>query len=234
METLVFDHLPKCGGTSIKSWLMANYPAESTYQIDGRKPHYSVAEFVSLPTTEQEKCKLIVGHEASRIYSQLFFPARMVTVLREPVERMVSHYYYVRSDKWHYLHESVMSRRISLGDYCHTDLSAELSNGMVQHFAGMSLAEVDAEPDVALERAKRCLRSHYAVVGDQSDLAGFASRVQKMSSLPVPFNGERENVTPDRPLSRELDAEDERLIMLANQLDVILYDWACEELILKP
>ena len=60
-----------------------------------------------------------------------------ITVLRDPVDRIASHYYYAKRYPTHYLHKEITGRNMSLQDYASARLSDELDNGQVRMLAGV-------------------------------------------------------------------------------------------------
>ena len=45
---ILFDHLPKCGGSSLNKYLEMHYPRRRTFSIDGYHPEVSVEKFKNL------------------------------------------------------------------------------------------------------------------------------------------------------------------------------------------
>jgi hypothetical protein len=95
---LIFIHVPKAGGTTLNNILMRNF----RYRIDGYGvdffPRYYPDEFVSLvqapDNDDTRRPVFFTGHItlANKIFR--YIPVRYVaiTMLRDPVQRIVSHY----------------------------------------------------------------------------------------------------------------------------------------------
>ena len=77
--------------------------------------------------------------------------SKYITFLRDPVERLISHYHYVLRRPKHYLYEQVVKDGLSLSDYVTSDISPELSNHQVRMISGREDGELGLSD---LEQAK--------------------------------------------------------------------------------
>ena len=90
---ILFDHLPKCGGSSLNKYLEMHYPRRRTFSIDGYHPEVSVEKFKNLSKKNRHGYDLVKGHLAHELLDYVHPECLKVTVLREPVDRIISHYY---------------------------------------------------------------------------------------------------------------------------------------------
>jgi hypothetical protein len=149
-------------------------------------------------------------------------------MLRDPVDRLVSHYYYVLRDSTHYLHQRVTSEKMSLRDYVAAGMTKELDNGQVRFLSGAFYRDPfgQCSRDL-LEYAKENLRNHFAVVGlaerfdDTVRLLAARYGWKDMSYV-------RKNVTSERPAIDELPPNTLEAIRSVNLLDMELYAFAAE------
>lgn len=141
-ETLLIStHMPKTGGLSFRAMLeryygeafqhdYADYPLTHT---PAARHRHAYSEALKQAETVDRKINCIHGHFLPAKYLLLADerPARFVTWLRHPIERLVSHY-----DYWHRvyeknsplvspLHERVVSEKWSLEAFC---VAPELAN----------------------------------------------------------------------------------------------------------
>lgn len=85
-----------------------------------------------------------------------------VTVLRHPVERVVSVYKQIVKDQRHMLHDRVMGSRIGLEEYVESGMDeGQTENSQTRQLSGRQFGVVDA---AALDEAKRNLEK-FRVVG---------------------------------------------------------------------
>jgi hypothetical protein len=91
----LFVHVPKCGGTSVLHAIRETHPEPHSLELNG--DHFvekrTILEHVAdrLPTA-----RVVFGHRVfAALVRSMPQPARMVTVLRDPVDRAISHYNYI-------------------------------------------------------------------------------------------------------------------------------------------
>jgi len=175
-----------------------------------------------MPATQLEPVQVVMGHFSFGPHRFLAEPSRYITILREPIDRVISHYYFVRRDPTHYLYEA--SQRLNLRDFvvaCGTD---EPNNDQTRLLAG------DCGPGSALARgeelfatAQQHLRENLAVTGLTED---FDRSVLVMKHVfgwrSFPFYA-RENVSNQRPGTSRIADETLRVIRAYNQPDLKLY-----------
>src|SRR5687767_3878959 len=112
MPPLVFMHIPRAGGTGIDAWLYASFlPRSFWYPSD-----YIRQRFVGLPAGADA----VVGHVPSTL------PGTYITLLRPPVERVISLYYA------HMNYGDFPHRGLSLHEYVERAPYAEIDNGMTR------------------------------------------------------------------------------------------------------
>lgn len=88
-------------------------------------------------------------------------------MLRDPIDRVISHYYHVINRPKHYLYKAVTSRNMNLAEYVRSGLSHEANNGQVRQISGVEAVFFDREPvsPGVLDVAKRNLSEHFHGVG---------------------------------------------------------------------
>ena len=78
-----------------------------------------------------------MGHMGFGLHDYLPQGASYITMLRDPIDRIVSHYYYVLQNQGHYLHKEVAGKGLSLEQFADSALSTELDNGQTRVLAGL-------------------------------------------------------------------------------------------------
>jgi hypothetical protein len=154
-------------------------------------------------------------------------PTCYITLLRDPVERAISHYYYVLRRPEHDLHAEVVSRRMSLEEYADRASPAELRDGQTRMIAGLGdSAPLSVE---ALEIAKEHLTRHFAVAGLTERFDESLLIMQKRFGWRNVFYLRR-NVAPNRPPERVISPASRQVIRERNPLDAALHQFAGEQL----
>lgn len=222
-DNLIFLHIPKAAGSTLHPVLERHYN-KRTYQTISLPEQLEA--FKHLPETERHRICLLKGHMPFGMHSYLAGHSRYITLLRHPVERIVSHYYYDKRNPDHYLYPHI-ARGMSLLDFASAGLSGELHNGQVRLLSGhdQDIPCGECTRDL-LDTAKRNIEDSFAVVGlterfDESlVLMGIA-----LGWNWTPYYLNR-NVSKDKPVAKQIDPLALKAIEQANQLDLELYDWA--------
>ena len=220
---VLFDHLPKCAGSAIDTYLGAQYPRRHVFKTDPNFPRESVAKFRKMSEIDRFRYRLVVGHMAHDLVELVHPETTKLTILREPIDRIVSHYYYVLQQDQHYLHDRVVGENIKLEQYATLGLSEELSNWYTTHFTGWTLDEVNRNPTGALKCALEVVTQKYDIVGFQNDLPGVAEQIRTAARFTDAFENAMTNQTRKRLSLREISDEARKSIGGANAVDLDLY-----------
>jgi hypothetical protein len=227
VRKLLFEHVPKCAGTAAMKYLEQRYSRRRTYTVYDRRPN-ECETFRRMPEEQRRRYDLVIGHGAHRLLDWFAPDAVTATVLRQPVDRIVSHYYYVLEQPDHYLHGRVVGGKMSLRDYVESGLSDELRNYMTCSFLGASPAEAERDPARAVDRAWDVLRGRYRVVGIVERLPPAMEAIRTAIGATTPWKNARTNSTAGRRSLESIAAEDRRAIADRNALDLELYRRAAE------
>ncbi len=236
-KTLMILHIPKCAGTTLRTILERQYPLADIYKIksDIRGDQVRLANMSEI---FKRPIRAVFGHYAYGLHSALApgQPFEYVTVLRDPVARVVSLYSYTRTESpAHYL--SNAARAMTLGEFVTSGVTWQVDNGMVRQLCGADRFKMTARAQQVpyddceipfkavtrqhLEAAKVNLDT-FALVGFVEYFDRFLARMQARFSWRIPAyknrNVSRESVTPS--------ADDVQAIRGLNELDFELYNWA--------
>ena len=90
-HSYVFLHIPKTGGITLYHVLNRQFDRSQVFTIRGLIDR---REFEELSEISRERLQLVRGHMEFGIHSWLTEPVSYFTILREPVNRVISHYYF--------------------------------------------------------------------------------------------------------------------------------------------
>ena len=185
----------------------------------------NTVSFRDLPRSKRMETQCIMGHASFGLHRDLIGSTEYVTLLRDPVNRIISLYYYARRAEGHRHHEVIREEDVSLHDYVTSGINeVEIRNGMTRQIAGLT----DELPDRhALKQAKQHLRDYFGVVGlverfDESLL--LMKRQYGWGQVAY----RRRRVGKGRPRKEDISEETLHEIRERNRLDWELYRFAKE------
>lgn len=228
--TLVFVHVPKTAGTTLQSIIsrlykpheiLAEYPTESLSRLEQR--------FKAFSTEQQVAIKVILGHFPYGSCNWSENRPTYVTVLREPIDRLISHYHFVKRAPDHYLHQAVNVQDMSLEEYVASGISLEMDNGQTRMICGPAAMKIPFGQCTAdmLAEAKYNLRNKITVVGLTEDFDRTVILMGHIFGWNWPFYIAR-NRTRNRPQRTEIAPETIRIMEKQNRFDIALYNYARE------
>lgn len=220
---ILFDHLPKCGGSSLAEYLEAHYPRRLIFTIDGRNFAASAGSFKALSRPQRHRYDLVKGHLAHELLDYVHPECLKVTVLREPVDRIVSHYYFAKSDAQHYLNSRILESDLSLEEYATSDLSDELRNWYTTHFSGLTVAEAEQSPEQTVAAAVDVVLQRYDIIGFLDEFDSFTSTLKDQAMFRHEYQNKRINVTPNRPSLENIPRSTLDRIEEVNNLDIAFF-----------
>jgi hypothetical protein len=225
VQSLIFLHIPKTAGTTLSRIIEKQYPGRAVYTTRTEGGHArSLEDFKALDPSQRNEIRCLKGHIPFGMHAYLRQPCVYITLLREPVDRIISHYYFVLKNPRHYLHKQVIEGHMTLDDYVSSGISTELSNGQTRMLADRD----DESPSAMLGSAKKNLCDHFAVVGlTESFDESLLLMKHHLGWRRVYYA--RENVTPGRPLKSQISRSTVHLIEQANEADLKLYAFAREQ-----
>ena len=231
-QSLIFLHIPKTAGTTLHQIIEKQYESTSILKI-GINTQKCIDKFKNLPEKEREKFRVIKGHMAFGLHEFLPQPCTYITMLRDPIDRVISSYYYVLRAPVHYLHEYVTtttSRQMSLKDFVCSGICTDLDNGQTRRLAGVSVGRLSGSQTVnfgessteLLEKAKENLTNYFSVVGTLGKFDEFLLLAKQSFGWSNCYYA-RQNVTNKRPLKEQISEDTLETIEKYNQLDIQLY-----------
>jgi len=254
-RTVIFVHLPKTAGSTVNHILYRMYDerqiCQITKEVDGANGHgwtslnsnpsrrsrfksqkkslrVTIPELQELPAARRAQIKLLMGYQSFGLHDFLPNPCTYMTLLRDPVDRVISHYYYVLRMPTHPLHNRVKSLNMSLEEYVESGIATDLDNDQLRR-----LAAVGGKDNIAFGQCSRelllrgidNLNTHFAVVGlterfDESVI--LMKRALSWRAFPYYI---RRNLTKKRTAVTDIPKRTIRVIERCNQFDCELYEY---------
>lgn len=226
-EMIFFMHLPRTAGTTLNTVLRNNFAPEAMLSV------YKDTEYARCRELEPEvldRIRLVQGHlmpasyEPPTLYGRR---VRMFTFLRDPLDRLISEYHFLKSWPDNHLYAYLNERSISFRKYLTSEerrLAHRGKNFMTRCLAG-NLFAPGISLEVELEQAKRHLAQAFCFVGIQERFDESLLLLAEEISLESLYY-ERRNALRGG-YAADIDKEDRELAAALNTADLELYAFAC-------
>jgi hypothetical protein len=168
---------------------------------------------------------VIHGHFDMSLAKLLPSNAEFMTLLRDPVERAISHYYHYRRLTTDPIHPLAM--RSTLAEWVGTRGLVEMDNGQTRRLAGEMGLPVGEVSPLTLAKAKANLANKFSVVGLTERFAESQVLLHRQFKWPYRRYPER-NVDHNRLRRAEVSSEVLKIVENCNRFDRELYQFASE------
>jgi hypothetical protein len=233
LQPIVFLHIPKAGGTTLRAILKRQYRSQEIFEI-GSDINRDIVKFTFLPMQVRYQIKLLIGHMTHGLHALFPKSSICLTMLRDPVSRVYSEYRFLSSNKHHPLYSIVSP--LTYHQYLDLDPTRQASNGQTRLISGSTYGDTIGIPGIEpigkhhLARALENLERFYPQVGlleryDESLLL-WCQRFNWQYPL-----YEKKNIS--RKVSKPLDSSEIEHTLEKNQFDAVLYKRAAEMLDLR-
>lgn len=234
-QKLVFLHIPKSAGLTFDAMLRSQFSPEDVCPE-------RISQLAYWPREQLDSYLYFSGHETFRNLQRIPGEKKIVTFLRQPVDRIVSFYSYLSSHSWSAinggnLHPHRLAKFYSLKDFLKNDPPGYLSsdNLMTRYLADLTLNR-DGKPwrdDVELlETALENLETLTAV-GLCEYFEDSLPHIFARLEMPAPASYDTKNVTYTNHVqapgwfepmeSFEIDDETDELLAQFSRLDQLVY-----------
>jgi hypothetical protein len=219
-EAVIFLHIPKAAGSTLNRLIEWEYPLGQMYSIDPAFYRWSWRHLRRLSEKRRKRIRMFKGHMLFGLHTILPQPATYITVLRDPVERVLSSFYFMRTYKFQPLYWKFKLENWSLEDF--------VSRSPRHNLQCKILAGAEYSEPCTIEicqRAKNNLLRYFSVIGlaerFEESLAlmklRFGWKLQYYSSF---------NVTRSRPGKTDIPQSTLDSIAEKNAFDISLYECA--------
>jgi hypothetical protein len=225
MAKILLTHIPKTAGSSIREAVFTPFIEE------GRKRLQGGWDLLTMDTD----FSFLRGHYPYGIHwprPSLWGDTRYFVMLRHPVERAISHYYFIRNTSHeNFKHPSLPDAEAhSLVDFYRLP---RYQNMQVRYVSGLHYYHLKRLIHLrgplkgrALRAAKNHLDSGYEAFGLAERFKDSARLFAAQLGVEATIPDRRHKKTPDRPSRDNLDSNTLRALRDLNAVDVELYDYA--------
>lgn len=219
---LLFLHVQKTAGSTLHNIIARQYPKRNTFNI--YNTIHDLEKFERLSTGEKEKIRLVKGHFPFGLHEQLSGSSEYITILRDPVERTISHFYHAREDRTHWHYKTLNEKNYTLAEALEKGVMPNLDNNMVRMISGNNRAPYGECSEAMLEKAMHNLENHFSVIGLQTRFDEFIHQAAQRFGWKKTLCYRKARVGKTRPQQQALDVRTMELIRSFNRLDQKLFD----------
>lgn len=170
---LVFVHIPQTAGMTLRHVVYRQFKRRKRYTFAG-EDYASRLDFIKLPEQERHNLQLVAGFTHYGVHQYLSVDGsadnvRYMTMIRNPVERIISQYYRIVGNPDHHNYNSY--RNLSVVEYAHLERKGEGQTRWLLGYRDDTDKPLDAYelddtlPENALEIAKNRLKNDFDFVG---------------------------------------------------------------------
>jgi hypothetical protein len=221
---VIFDHIPKTGGTSIHSILESlvgrNKITEQIKSIGYHKAKQLLSNF-----------NCVSGHIWFQPRENLKQGVFHFTVLRNPIDRIISGFFFQKHDLKLPQNPIVIKSQTDLENYIILDdliVLEQINNFQTHHFLQLEWDGSNKLTDIEKFNFAKNALYRYDLVGVYNQLTDFVDLLCYECGWPPVKEIPYVNVTSKRPKISEVDPKIIRRLEELNQLDIALYDYATQ------
>lgn len=222
-DHLLFLHIPKAAGITMLGILFRQYAEAERFGTKGL--WQGNADFNALPDAEKHAIKLLYGHFPFGYHEQLGGgTSEYFTLLRDPVERVLSAYSDILETKDHYLHQEFVTSRSSFADLHTRGNWPALDNCQVRMLSGYVMAPYGSIGEQHLQQAMHNIETYFPVAGVQHYFDECLLELTERYGWKKPWYRKR-HVTARRINQQDLPPSEIHVIRSANTFDQQLFDF---------
>jgi hypothetical protein len=234
----LFLHIPKTAGTTLSNYIYSEYKSAVYYKAEGgflcdgiyyypaglhKEPELSVAPNIQ-GALGRDDVRAVVGHFSFGIHEYLARQTTYITLLRNPVERVLSLYHHIRKYDDTELHERLVSEDISIEDFVLKLGCKETDNDQTRRIAGID-PEFGRCTTAILNTAKDNLERNF-LFGTTDRFDETLTLISRALNWTSNVKLQPGLVNPSRPKIDSLPHKTIDTILMCNEFDMQLYEFA--------
>jgi hypothetical protein len=241
-DVLIHLHIAKTGGTSLSSMIKHGFRTAEVFEA--AMHHIGTPRAMRQAPLETCERKLIAsglsgiryvsGHVPMGIHRVFNGPAKYITTVRHPVERIISYFFFQAEDERCYRKDG---KPLTFEEYVEGRSDVQLYDYQVRVLSGDSELDVDVPgcdqlfprlhvKDHHLDQAKKHIEDLFLAVAPLERLTELGLLIRLIYGWPMRrLQTEYRNPTKTRPRSTKIPARLIQIIEECNRHDLELYEW---------
>jgi hypothetical protein len=229
--TVLFLHLPKAGGTTLGEFVYNECRSGRDVRTEGllsdgvlflpygffKEADLAVPQYAR-DLLGAEDLRAVVGHFWYGLHQYVGRPWTYITLLRHPVERVLSLYHFLK-----------LEGTMSVAEFAASPPFREAENDQTRRIAGID-PEIGGCGPAMLDVAKEHLRRDFAVAGVVERFDDTLALLRKCLGWNRGTLSYPRNVNDSRPAAESLPTEVVDAILARNQLDLALWQFVSERM----
>jgi len=223
---VLFLHIPKAGGSTLGEYVYNQCRAEEDSD-EGllnagilflpygffKESNLSVPDYVQ-NLLRRADLRAVIGHFWYGIHEYFKSPSTYITLLRDPVDRVVSLYHYLK-----------LQDRMSIEEFVASPPFKEMDNDQTRRIAGVD-PEIGGCTIETLQAAQQNLRQHFTVAGTTERFDETLMLLKRKLGWSREIISYPKNVNTARPPTASLSPEVIAAVRSWNELDFQLWQYA--------
>ena len=222
-DLFIHLHIPKTGGTTLRDIIQRQYRSEKILMIPKLEESENILKEVS--TSQINQLKLIQGHLKYGIHNHFHRRAKYFAIIRDPINRVLSTYYYVLSQKNNPQNLSTSNNQMTIYDYVQSGVNPFLINGQTQLISGKT-GDIDnpiIQSEELFSLAKENIENDFLFLGITEMFDETILILKNMLGWHMPYYSIA-NRTKKKPNYDAVNPTIISFIKEHNQLDIKLYN----------
>jgi hypothetical protein len=244
-DLLIHLHIAKTGGTTLSSMVKHAFRGDEVFETIARDGQiYGGLDLLTYDSCQHllRDCDLgrlryFTGHVPMGVHRMFAQRAKYIAIVRHPVERLLSYFYYRIQGGDPYLKDD---EPLTFEAYVESGGDIIFNNYQVRVVSGSPDLDAPAGPRGALvtgapvearhlEMAKRNIEENFLAIAPLEQLTELAMLLRQVYGWPMRrLQTEYKNPTKERPRAPQIAPRLLRIIEDNNVHDIALYEWACK------